>query len=138
MANISKVYFSNGRAVNSISTNRIVSSFKIIGGPRYPGTRSLVRDDDTGNWFYLDFTPQYLGQLMYSNTTGEGLNTQAIQYAARLFLAVNDPASVDPNGLKWVPVVNYYADSYLDPTTGKEWDPVATYVCDPPYLCPET
>lgn len=142
MVVISKVYFGGGStSLNSIATNRIVSTFKIIGGPREPGYIYYILDDDTGNYVPLNLKPQYLGQVMYSNTVEASYTP--IKNKARLFLAVQNTSTAspsnffEPNELKWVPIINYYAEFYIDPSTGKPWDPVAGYVCDPPYLCPE-
>lgn len=139
MANVSKVFFSNANIpVNTIPTNRIVSTFKIVGGPRLPGFYWLVRDDATGRYDILNLKPQYKGQLIYSNTIGDNVNSfTVIPYFARMFLAVHNTSVTDPNALKWVPIINYYATSYQDAATGNEWDPVGAYTCNPAYLCGE-
>lgn len=142
MTDVSKVTFiGKTTELNIISTNRVTSTFKIIGGPREPGYFYLIRNDSTGDYDTLDLKPQYAGQLVYSNTVEAFYDP--IKYKARLFVAIEEtedifsPETFSYGRLKWVPVVNYYHEYYIDTTTGKEWDPVAGYVCDPPYLCPE-
>lgn len=143
MANISRVLFSQAATdINFIPTNRTNSTFRIIGGPRLPGYLWILLDAN-GDPYTLNLAPFYEGQLIYSNALGDDPDNYTIsRYSARLFVAVKTSTSgalLSGNGnLKWVPVVNYYFEQYIDPSSGETWDPVRSYVCDPPYLCPET
>lgn len=140
MATITPPYLiGNDLPVNSIATNRITSTFKIIGGPRPPNYTYLVYNDVQQKFVILDLKPSYEGQVIYSNTIGDlPTNFTVIKYRARLFVARTFTGSNGLPELRWVPVVSYYTDSYIDPSTKRDWDPLGAYTCNPAYLCPST
>lgn len=131
---------------NFIPTNRVHSEFFLHGGPRLPvdegGDSGMVyvRYSDTV-LYTLKRTPSFEGQLYWSTAEPDGLGGYTISLTgASLYIAVKEAQSDSASNiyykLVWKPVMRTAAIEYLDPTTGKTWDPVGLYTCNPPHLCP--
>jgi hypothetical protein len=127
---------------NFVSTNRLHSEFFLYGGPRLPvdqdgydGTNTpltMVVYSDT-IVYELKRVPSFEGELYWSTAISDGQGGYTIfRGRGRLYIAIKNEVS---GFLVWKPVVPSHFDSYLDPTTGRTWDPLGAYTCNPSYLC---
>lgn len=136
--------------VNYVPTGNRLSTFTTKGAPRpisnsleanvWVPTDSLVA---TTSSIYKNviYEPDFVGQIFWSAAFGDFSSYTITETSAQLYIAVPYTWITHVtlprlrNDLIWVPVILDPEVSYKDPATGKVWDPMGAYVCNPPYLC---
>lgn len=135
--------------INSVPVSFNTSTLVVKGGP-VPMSNSvsasvwvpkdaLIGDSNT-IYTELDLTPSYEGQLFWSAATGTYPNYVITPTSAQLYISVHiskipPPLPLLRNTYYWVPVLLDKAVSFIDPATGRTWDPMGAVTCNPPYLC---
>ena len=136
--------------INSSPTSFRHSTFVVKGAPRPVSNgidakvwvpKDSVLPEEDSIYKEVSLMPTYSGELFWSAATGTYPNLVITENSAQLYISVHHslvPAALAQpfrNEYYWVPVILDSVTSYLDPATGKDWDPVGLYVCNPPYLC---